>query len=217
MAEKALASIVIVAQTFNPSIFTETWLNKNDLISADKLVGARIFSPEVAQFGTSQMQILVIPQKLQITFPILQGLEDFGAPIEFSKGIIKLLPHTPFKAVGLNFNYFYEQKSENEFNVYNRKLLGDGDYKLLKEFSSADAKFGRYFSKDYMGFRLRLDIKPVKVEPDKKEMLEFAFNFHHDLSEEDSSKSDEVLIGLISNWNNLFEYSAKLLELGSEL
>jgi len=215
--ENAFAGIVLTAQSFNPSIFTETWLDKNGIVAASRLEGIRVFSPEVAQFQTKECQILVIPPKMQIRFQV-HGVEgDFGLQRNIAIRTIELLPHTPYQALGLNFDFFVSCPDEENFNAYDRALLGTGDYQLLQEFSSADAKFGRYFSKDHGAARLKLDIKPVKGGPQNKDLLQFSFNFHHDVAQFDLSERAEKLIEFIRGCPSLREYSERLVKMGATL
>lgn len=217
LIEKAASGIIITAQTFNPSIFTETWLSQNHIIDANDLIGLKLFSAEVAQFQTSDMRVLVIPPKMQITFPIPEVEGDFESPKEVAVRTVKLLPHTPYQALGLNFDFFVTQPADQNFSDYDRTLLGSGDYQLLREFSSNDSRFGRYFSKDYKEARLRLDIKPVKAGPDKKETLQFSFNFHHEVSQLDPDNRVKKLIQLIEKWDSLHKYTQHLTVSGSTL
>jgi len=213
--ENALDGIVLTAQSFNPSIFTETWLQKNDVVDASKLVGLRVFAAEVAQFQTAEVHVVVVPPQLQITFS--DKAADVEVPRSIATRVVELLPHTPYLALGINFSYFVSQPVEQEFVAYDRALLGTGEYALLGEFSAADARFGRYFSKDLGSARLRLDIKPVKATPKNVDMLQFEFNFHHDLAGIDQSERAKSLVKFIGKWNSLREYAEKLTEVGSKL
>jgi hypothetical protein len=215
LIENAFSGIVLTAQSFNPSIFTETWLDRNDIIRADSLEGLRVFSPEIAQFQTEEVQVLVVPPKMQITFRIHEITGEFEIPRKIAIRTVELLLHTPYQALGLNFDFFVSFPDEKDFNAYNRTLLGTGDYQLLQEFSAADAKFGRYFSKDYGDARLRLDIKPVKGGPHNKDLLQFSFNFHHDVTRIDLSERAKRLIELIDTWASLQDYSARLVKMGT--
>ena len=218
LIEKAASGIIITAQTFNPSIFTETWLSQNHIIDANDLIGLRVFSAEMAQFQTSDMRVLVIPPKMQITFPIPEVEGDFESPKEVAARTVELLPHTPYQALGLNFDFFATQPADQNFSDYDRTLLGSGDYQLLREFSSSDSRFGRYFSKDYEEARLKLNIKPVKkVDPGNQEILQFSFNFHYEVSQLDSDDRVEKLIQLIGTWNSLKQYAQHLVVLGSKI
>jgi hypothetical protein len=215
LIENAFSVIVLTAQSFNPSIFTETWLDRNDIIRADSLEGLRVFSPEIAQFQTEEVKVLVIPPKMQITFRIHEITGEFEIPSKIAIRTVELLPHTPYQALGLNFDFFVSFPDEKDFNAYNRTLLGTGDYQLLQEFSAADAKFGRYFSKDHGYARLRLDIKPVKAGPHNKDLLQFSFNFHHDVTMIDLSERAKRLIKLIGTRTSLQDYSARLVKMGT--
>jgi len=217
LVENAFAEIVLTAQSFNPSIFTETWLEKNGILSADSLEGMRVFSQDIAQFQTKEFQVLILPPKLQITFQIHKVKSNFGVQCRMISRIVELLPHTPYQALGLNFSFFISNPEEEDFIAYNRALLGTGDYSLLKEFSSSDAKFGRYFSKDYGPARLKLDIKPVKAGPENKDLLRFYFNFHHDVAKMELSERANKLIEYIQRWDSLRSYSEHLVKIGTSL
>jgi len=219
MIEKSLSGIVLTANVFNPSIFTETWLVKNNLVPDDALTGPRIFTQEFAQFQTSEMQVLVIPPKMQIVFTIGDnGKSD--SIIEFAARVVDLLPQTPYQALGLNFDYFVAPPEGHDFQKYNRALLaGDADG-LLKEFSSPDARFGRYFSKNYEEARLRLSILPIKdgLEPSKQEeRMKFSFNFSYDVEAVESAERPKRLVARINEWSDLHDYSERLTKEGSKL
>lgn len=215
MIENTLDGIVLTAQSFNPSIFTETWLQDNNILDTSKLVGMRVFSAAVAQFQTEEVHVVVVPPQLQITFSDKSA--DVEVPRFFATRVVELLPHTPYQALGINFSYFLSQPAKQEFVAYDRALLGTGEYALLGEFSAADARFGRYFSKDLGSARLRLDIKPVKAGPTNADMLQFGFNFHHDLAGIEQSDRAKALVKFIGTWNALRKYAEKLTEVGGKL
>jgi len=217
LIETKMAGIALTAQTFNPSIFTETWLAQNSIIPPDQLVGMRIFSPEVAQFQTSDMQILVMPPKMQITFRVQESKAVFDLPQRIATRTVQLLPHTPYQGLGLNFDYFIAPPPHMEFNAYDRTLFGAGDSQLLREFSTSDAKFGTYLSKNYGAARLKLDIKPVSQTTDNKELIHFSFNFHHDVAGIETSQRVNTLVQLIGKMVELQEYAQRLVVLGCTL
>jgi hypothetical protein len=217
LIEEAKAGIVLTAKMFNPSIFNETWLVEHKIVAAEKMEGPRIFTEMMVQFQTNEAQVLIIRDRMQVTFPLNNAEGGYETSLNIVKNTVKLLPETPYQALGLNFDYFVSSPPQKNFNDYNRSLLGTGDYCLAKEFSSDDAKFGRYFSKDHGDARLKLNILPIQLPPDKKDMLQFFFNFHHDLEGIDPKNRAVKLGELLGTWNSLYEYSNKLVELGSKL
>ncbi|MEE9614377.1 MAG: hypothetical protein V3W31_05410 [Thermodesulfobacteriota bacterium] len=216
MIENAFSGIVLTAQSFNPSIFTETWLDKNDIISADSIEGTRVFSQVVAQFQAKEVRVLVTPPSMQISFGIHKVEGEFEVPCRIPIRTIELLPETPYQALGLNFDFYVEPPKGQDLCTYSRALFGAGDYKLLQEFSAMDSRFGRYFSKNYGDARMKLDIKPVIAGPDKKDLIQFSFNFHHDVSNIDLPERARKLIDYIGTWGSLRKYSEGLVSLGTK-
>ena len=120
-------------------------------------------------------------------------------------------------ALGVNFDYSVVQPEGHDFSSYDRALLGSGGYKLLGEFSSEDARFGQYLSKDHGEARLKLDIKPVTGREDNRERLLFSFNFHHDVAGLEPPERTEKLVELIGTWDSLRQYAQQLVDIGGEL
>jgi hypothetical protein len=209
MIENSFGSIVHVAQVFNPSIFTEKWLLENNLLK-DDMVGIRIFSPEMAQFQTQDMQILVTIPRFLVSYPLKNETES-GKARNFINQIIDLLPHTPFRSLGINFDYFVSQPSNQTFGDFNRALFGSGNNRMLPDFDSADSRFGAYLSKNYEKARLRLDIKPVTILEEDRELIQFSFNFHHELMLETEAGLVSQLKGMLSSWHSLLSYSTQLV------
>jgi hypothetical protein len=217
LIENSFAGIVLTAQSFNPSIFTETWLVGNKLLAAENFVGPRVFSPELSQFQTAEMQVLVVPPTMQLTFGLQGEKTNPNLPCQLAGRVVELLPHTPYQALGLNFEYFVAPPNGKDFESYDRALLGTGNYRLLQEFADSDARFGRYFSKQHGKARLHLDIKPVKAGPANKDLLQFSFNFHHDVSAISSLERAKEIQQLLGNWDSLRSYGARLASDGSML
>lgn len=209
--ENAVGGIILTAQAFNPSIFSETWLAKNEILSSEAFEGGRVCSPEVAQFQTSAVAVMVIPPKMQITFGLEDHEPEASQPLHIAARTIELLPHTPFTALGINFDFFVSPPEHCDFNSFNRALFGDGDSELLREFDSPDARFGRYFSKDHEAARLKLNIKPVRAGTDAKDILLFSFNFHHDVTQLDPPEKAPHLLNALGQWASFREYAGQLL------
>jgi hypothetical protein len=68
--------------------------------------------------------------------------------------------------------------------VLSRRLFLVLGRPLFRKFNATDAGFGAYLSRDLLGFRLKLDVKPVAgpspAHPGEQR-LQFLYNFHADL------------------------------------
>jgi len=207
--------MVLTAQAFNPSIFNEVWLDRNDVVPSALLKGFRVFSPEVAQFETSDLQVLIIPPKMQVTFPMERANADGDLPQRILTRTVELLPQTPFRALGLNFEYFVVPPSEQEFLPYNHSLFREGKNNLDGEFGSNNSLFGRYYSANRGIFRLKLDIKPGRAGEARKEVMHFSFNFDFDVSDIEPNERVRKLGVAIRQWGELGTYARRLVDLGS--
>lgn len=196
--ESAGSNVVVTARQFNPSILSQMWLVRHEIIAQDCSTEGCLFSDAVVLVNTKQFNLLVLPPQLQFT--VASGESNESAVIaKVVGGIVRNLPETPYHAVGLNFQWFLwsEERSINEIT---RELFFDFARPIHRRFDSSDALYGGYFSKDILGCRLKLDVKPTTVEKDgeKLDRLLFAFNYHLNLSGEGAATTiDKHLV----QWN----------------
>jgi len=178
------SNLVIAAHNFNPSIFSQLWLVRNQIVGEEEFRAGCVFSDQAVNVESDQFALLVIPPQMQL---VPKVAEEEQACVVAEKGglIIRALPHTPYTAVGLNFFWLFEPAS-GDVSAWTRSLFFDSGRKICRFFDPDDARFGAYFSKDTLGCRLKLDIKPItrQVAKETKESVQFAFNFHLDLPQE---------------------------------
>ncbi len=203
------ADVVVVASQFNPSIITQHWLIKNNFFLEEEFSPDSVFSPLVADIKTNQFNILVMPERLQFT-PKVDNTETQCNLITSKLGkIIEKLPHTPFSALGFNFLWLIDTEADSQTKV-SRKLFFKNESNLYKKFDTDDANFGSYMSKDILGCRLKLEIKPVRaLMKDNKNFLQCAFNFHLDLPDEEKHS---VILGFLPNWIKAKEISEDIVK-----
>src|SRR5262249_40918164 len=96
------SAVVIVAQQFNPTIFTQHWLIDRGILARDELMEGSLFSDFVVQVRSRYFQMLVLPEQLQFV-PSVACEAQQQLLIDKVGAIINLLPQTPYKALGLNF------------------------------------------------------------------------------------------------------------------
>jgi len=205
--DKLQANVVVVARQFNPSIITQYWLIKNRIFSEEEFSSECVFSPFIADIRTNQFDLLIVPERLQFT-PKVENSEIEYSLIESKMGnIIKKLPHTPFIALGFNFIWNIDTEADQQTKV-SRKLFFKNDSTLYKNFDTDDANFGSYMSRNILGCRLRLNIKPVRLLAEQRNLLQCTFNFQLDLPDEEKHS---VILRFLPNWTKAKEKSYEIV------
>lgn len=190
-------NIVIVANTFNVNILNPVWMYKNKIFSEKELQGATCL-PVVVEVRSDNFRLNITPDRLQFSIdtkynnPKKLIISKIGRLIEF-------LPHTPFTAVGLNFTY-HVTPSDKDINKFTRSLFCNEQSKLFKDLEEKDVRFGTYFSRNILGTRFKLDAKPITVtmQNQKKEMIQFSYNFNLNLGQNDDY---QAIIDLFYKWD----------------
>lgn len=203
-------NVVVLANQFNLSIMNQHWLIENCIITQDDLQDGYTFTPVFALAKTKFFQLTLVPERLQIDLN-----PKTEKKIELIKSkigtIVDKLPHTPFTALGFNFDYFLTTE-DSSVEKYTRLLFFKPDSPLSSQFDEDNAKFGGYFSKDVSGFRLKLDIKPISIKSKDKIMdkIQLAFNFHLDLVGNDKSKT---ILKYLAKWDSMANITKDIVKL----
>lgn len=199
------ANVVVAANTFNVSIFNLLWLTKNGVFTESEMLSDDcVFVPVAAQVGTPNCHLLVLAERLQLTLKVPQ--KDV-TPLDKVKRIVELLPQTPYTAVGLNIVWDMVPGEDEDLGAVTRMLFAVPERPLYKQFMDANARFGAYMSKDFAGFRLKLDLKPAMVEPDtsRAEVVRLHFNFHLDVGGLVDKK--EAVLAAVGKWSTAYAES----------
>jgi hypothetical protein len=212
LIESLNAGVVLTAEVFNPSIFTQVWLADQGIANRDEFQGASISTAEVSQHILSNVQILVVPPKIEVGY----RADDEEAAERAAKVVVAVaqrLPHTPYKAIGVNFAYSVTLAAPDQFPSFNRELFLPSESALAEFFSGEDARFGGYFSSDFLGARLKLDVKPLKKADDSlhQESLLFAFNFHSELGLLPQKERVEAVERQATSWRECFHKAQEVL------
>ncbi len=206
----ANANAVVVARQFNPSIVNQIWLVDNGLVDRNEFKDGCIFTDMLANVNTSRFVLFASPEQLQFT-PV--GDADYHQDVvsDVLRRIVETLPHTPYSAVGLNFVWHYHSE-DVEASEVSRCLFYDGSRSLFRAFDTPDARFGAYLSKEALGARMKLDVKPIRVTlPNKKEveLMQFAFNYHMDIPQK--QRDVQRLVDFLNRWDEARHLAAGIL------
>ena len=210
--ELKIQTIVIVAQSFNPSIFNQHWLIKNNFVDETDIAANSIFMPGVINLFTKNYNLLVLPEKLQ--FQLINSGTSFKSDIEKALlPIIEKLPEVPYKAIGINFSWHITD-TEKSIIELSKELFYFKESKLHQNFNSDNARFGAYMSNEYMQSRLKLDIKTVKAveinTSKEEEVIQFAFNFHIDFNVDNCQ---DLLIGSLNDWEEYRKEAERIINI----
>ncbi len=204
--ELKMQSIVILAQSFNTTIFNRYWLVNNNFVKDEDVNSNSIFTPNVTQLNTPNFSIVVVPEQLQFNGG---GSYDFENHITTTLlGILNALNGVPFKAVGFNFNWLIRDEKLT-IQELTKNYFYNNNFPLFNEFQSGNPHFGGFLSKDFSGTRMNLDIKPVHL--DMVDNVLCNFNFHLDLVDPETAQSQ--LISLIESWSEFKDESKRLINL----
>jgi len=209
--ELARSNLVITAHQFNPSIFSQLWLVRNEIVREDEFSAGCLFSDQAVNVESEQFGLLVVPPQMQF---VPKAPPDRQADLVSEKvgAIVRTLPHTPYNAIGLNFLWHVEPE-HGDVAALTRKLFYDPDRRICQLFDAEDARFGAYFSKDMLGCRLKLDVTPItrQTQDERRELVQFAFNFHLDLPQE----ANQIIAAIdrqLRIWDDAAAEAARIVE-----
>lgn len=202
-----LENVVVTANNFNITLVTQLWLVDHGIVLRDEFIGPQVFTPALVQVTTPQFQFLAIQNQIQFT---LTGEEEQKQQLIDDRlgQFVSLLPHTPFTALGINFIWHFKPSEDTTVAAIGRRLFFRNDTPFAKAFDSPDAKFGAYYSKDALGFRLKLSTAPVDMRRDDRpteEVIQFSFNYHLE------SKNAAEIREALKRWHDAKQHSMALI------
>jgi hypothetical protein len=206
------SNVVIVAQHFNPSVASQLWLVRTGLVAEEDFEPGCIFTEGLVQVCSRRFVLLVTPEQLQLVPKVPE--DEQGELIAQTVGtLVHTLPHTPFRAVGINF-IWHLVPDDGDVCSLTRELFFIPDRPLFRDFDVADANFGGYLSKDLFGFRLKLDVKPIMTpqlqETPPEHRMQCLFNYHADLPQ--GEEAVDTIERLLHHWPEAAEVSRRMAE-----
>ena len=126
--------------------------------------------------------------------------------------IVKLLPETPYTALGLNTVWNVLMDEGEDTTKFTRRHFAIPGRPLYEHFKEENAKFGAYFSKAFGPFRLRTGIKPVKLSPPGVDAIQLSANFNIEFNADEKDKVSLILDG-VDRWTAAFQEAKDILDL----
>jgi hypothetical protein len=151
----------------------------------------------------------VLPDRIQFWPKVDPGEE--GKLIQETVGkIIEVLPETPYRAAGLNFDWVISDEKKPISDLTRGLFFSEKD-PLCKLFDTGDACFGGYYSKTIFDCRLKVDARPmVKLGPEEPDYLLLSFNYHLGISE---TAPVNQIKGLLVRWNEAKAEAARIVDI----
>jgi hypothetical protein len=192
------ADVVILASAHNPSILSPQWLKEKELI-AEKPENF-INTPDFSLFESQAFSLIVDRQRLQINtkkqdLGTIESLKRIGA------GYLRLLPHIPYLAIGLNLVWILEKNAEEELPKINIEIGRAGN--LSGILSDHKLSYGCIINAIKQPYILKLN-----VEPQGNNIIIYSFNYHH----ETKGISVDELIKYVENLTELYKSSYKIVK-----
>jgi len=192
------ADIVILAEAHNPSILSPQWLKDNELITEkpDQFV----HTPDFSFFNSKNYHLVVDRQRLQVTTKkttkqLLEALKNFAL------NYCKILPHIPYKSIGMNFTWNVEAKLDESLPVIKNSIGKITDFKkMFKEFEINNGIIINVKKEKYL--------HKITIESFSKNNLIFRFNNHYNVEK----LNNVEIIDLINNYNMLYQESKEFVE-----
>ncbi len=202
------SNVVIAAKQFNPSVLSQIWLVKHQIIAENEFEPHSVFTDVIVQVRTKRFQLVAIPEQFQ--FAPAADENNAASLIEDKVGkIVSELSHTPYRGIGMNF-LWHLAPNEEAMAALTRRIFFHENTNPFKSFDTADAHFGAYMSKNIFGGRLRLDIRPVPSPDNKQQYLQFSFNFNRDINEGEDSVA--IIKEAISHWNDAQDEAKSIIQ-----
>ena len=198
MTKLVKASIVIVANVHNPSIVSPEWLKKFDFIKEEPL--QFIHTPDFSAIETEIFNLIADRQRLQITLKRINK-KNLLFMMKLVQKYVEILPHIPFRSLGLNFDWLIEKFDENKLPHIQ---LNVGNIKNFKEvFPGHNVNFGLRIFAIKKPYALKLT-----VDPTSKNTLICMFNYHHEVVE----LSADIIVEYLNQIEELYTNSKEITD-----
>ena len=192
------ADIVIVADAHNPSIASPQWLKEKGLIVEEPK--QFIHTPDFSFFDSETFSLMVDRQRLQIMAK-KQDIDTLEKLSNVGKRYVELLPHIPYRALGLNFVWLSDIDEEKYFPKINVIINSINDLSYILPGHEIDCGCIIYASKK--PYLLKLTINPQG-----NHALVFNFNYHHEVR----GLEINIITDYINNLLSLYRNSREIVE-----
>jgi len=163
------ATIVILAQSHNPSIISPEWVRR--VLSIDESPGNFVHTPPFSIFDSTSYLLTVDTARLELVSKSLDD-EHISATGRVASAYLRALPHIPYKTLGMNYIWTYSLEKTDK-RLPQLRLEIDG-LDLEKTFKAQNIRYGGI---------LRIAYKPyiltVNINYEGEQTVIFNYNFSY--------------------------------------
>ena len=196
-AELRRADIVIMASAHNPSIISPQWLKDKSLIAEES--DHFVHTPDFSLFDSESFSLIVDHQRLQITVK-KQDKNSLESLANIASNYIELLPHIPYKALGLNFVWTIEVDNGEKLPKIG---LNINKSDLMPVFEGHEIGYGGIIYARKEPYMLKL-----VIEPQGETTIVHNFNYNHELA----GMSVKDIVKLINNFLVINKNSSSIVK-----
>lgn len=200
-------TMVILASANNPSILNPDFLRINGIVGKDFDPIESISTPPVSHVKYKEKVAITVDFE-RLTF--VDADEDripLSSPIPLiASKYIEVLRHVPYKAIGINFNGYYECSNIDPSQYIINKFIKKGPW---SEYEGVEPSMGLNFSYKMGEVTLNLNIAPSVTRKGERTFPSIAINsnFHCDPQE----KKIENIVNYIKGWELRYNQLNNLL------
>jgi hypothetical protein len=199
---------VIVARQFNPTVVSDRWLFRHDIVRDEEMSDGSFFTPPAARIATTLFDLLALNDRLQLT----PKPDHRDVAIERVVAIVSLLRHTPYAAVGVNLHWLVEM-SPDAVADYSRRTFFVADTPFGNAVQGEAALFGGLVFMSALGGRVRVDVRPTSALDDieiTETGLLARVNYHFEVPED--IEPSEFVIDSLRRWGDMEAHSRQIVD-----
>jgi len=202
-------SIVVLAQSNNPSILNPDFLKNNKIVDSSFTPKKVICTPPISEVTFSEaISIIAEFERIQFIDTNIQRIPDDSPIPEIAKKYIEVLRHVRYIATGINFtgHYLCPDKDFAESFLLKR-FIKEGEWLSIGDTVQAGLKFIYSFGETKNTISID-SAELIKSENEKNPIILFNVNCHHDTKDNGIDK----IKSFISNWQIQFERFNNFIE-----
>ena len=206
-------SVVLVANSNNPSIINPDFLRYNKIVDADyEVQDSPISTPAFSQVAFKNgITIVSDPARVMLTQAGTLNREHVLLP-EIARRYLKCVPHVPYHAIGINPKRFVPGQGANLI----AGMLRDKSSWMSFKDSLPEVQLKAIYR--YSERTIFLDITSAVITENGKKTsgILFQANFHRELTETDAESRIKHLSSLLDSWesdlDDFYNLTSKFLQ-----